>query len=71
MTDYHINVFYNDEDRGYIADVPDLEACAAFGASAEDALVGGRAREGSLAGRRPRSRSSASGTSLPSGDHVR
>jgi predicted RNase H-like HicB family nuclease len=38
MSDYHINVFYSDEDGGYIADIPDLEACSAFGATAEHAL---------------------------------
>ena len=31
MTDYHINLFYSDEDEGYIADIPDLDACSAFG----------------------------------------
>ncbi|MGI9003475.1 MAG: type II toxin-antitoxin system HicB family antitoxin [Pseudonocardia sp.] len=31
MTDYHINVFYSDADGGYIADIPDLEGCSAFG----------------------------------------
>ena len=30
MKDYHINIFYNDEDPGYIADIPDLEACFAL-----------------------------------------
>lgn len=39
MTDYHINIFYSDEDGGYIADVPDLDACSAFGASPEQALA--------------------------------
>jgi len=39
LSDYHINVFYSDEDRGYIADIPDLEACSAFGATAEEALA--------------------------------
>jgi predicted RNase H-like HicB family nuclease len=39
MKDYHINIFYSDEDEGYIADVPDLEACSAFGATAEEALA--------------------------------
>ena len=39
MSDYHINIFYSDEDAGYIADIPDLEACSAFGASAEEALA--------------------------------
>ena len=39
MTDYHINIFYSDGDGGYIADIPDLEACSAFGATAEEALA--------------------------------
>jgi predicted RNase H-like HicB family nuclease len=38
VKDYHINIFWSDEDQGYIADVPDLEACSAFGATPEDAL---------------------------------
>ncbi len=38
MKDYHINIFYSDEDGGYVADVPDLKACSAFGATAEEAL---------------------------------
>jgi predicted RNase H-like HicB family nuclease len=39
MRDYHINIFYSDEDRGYIADIPDLEACSAFGSTPEKALA--------------------------------
>ncbi len=39
MSDYHINIFYSEEDRGYIADIPDLQACSAFGHTAEDALA--------------------------------
>lgn len=31
MKDYHVNVFYSDEDGGYIADIPDLQCCSAFG----------------------------------------
>ena len=31
MKDYHINIFYSDDDGGYIADIPDLEYCSAFG----------------------------------------
>ncbi len=31
MRHYHINIFYSDDDEGYIADIPDLEACSAFG----------------------------------------
>lgn len=38
VKDYHINIFYSDEDGGYIADVPDLKACSAFGATAAEAL---------------------------------
>ena len=38
MSDYHINIFYSDEDQGYIADIPDLESCYAFGDSPEEAL---------------------------------
>lgn len=38
MTDYHINIFFSDEDGGYIADIPDLNACSAFGRTAEEAL---------------------------------
>ncbi len=53
MTDYHINVFYSDDDRGYIADVPDLEACSAFGTSPEAALAEvERAKEAWLAAAR-------------------
>ena len=26
MSDYHINIFYSEEDSGYIADNPDLES---------------------------------------------
>ncbi|MEK7815470.1 MAG: type II toxin-antitoxin system HicB family antitoxin [Pseudomonadota bacterium] len=38
MKEYHINIFYSEEDGGFIADIPDLEACSAFGATREDAL---------------------------------
>ena len=38
MKDYHINIFYSDDDGGYIADIPDLEACSAFGNSPAQAL---------------------------------
>jgi len=31
MRDYHINIFYSEEDEGYIADIPDLNACAECG----------------------------------------
>lgn len=38
MKDYHINIFYSEEDEGYIADIPDLPKCSAFGASPIEAL---------------------------------
>lgn len=38
MKDYHINLFYSDEDGGYIADIPDLKYCSAYGETPEEAL---------------------------------
>jgi predicted RNase H-like HicB family nuclease len=38
MKDYHINIFYSEEDEGYIADIPDLKYCSAFGETPEAAL---------------------------------
>jgi predicted RNase H-like HicB family nuclease len=38
MKDYHINVFYSEEDDGYIADIPDLKHCSAFGETPDEAL---------------------------------
>jgi predicted RNase H-like HicB family nuclease len=38
VRDYHINIFYSQEDGGYISDIPDLDACSAFGATPEAAL---------------------------------
>jgi predicted RNase H-like HicB family nuclease len=37
-TRYHINVFYSNEDKCYIADVPDLKYCSAHGESPEEAV---------------------------------
>ena len=39
MKDYHINIFYSEEDGGYIADIPDLRACSAFGKTPSEALT--------------------------------
>ena len=39
MSEYHINVFYSDEDRSWVADIPDLDACSVFGRTAEEALA--------------------------------
>ncbi|MEL6491503.1 MAG: type II toxin-antitoxin system HicB family antitoxin [Cyanobacteria bacterium J06634_6] len=38
MKDYHINIFYSEEDEGYIADIPDLTYCSAFGGTPIEAL---------------------------------
>jgi len=38
MKDYHINIFYSEEDQGYIADIPDLKNCSAFGHTPDEAL---------------------------------
>jgi predicted RNase H-like HicB family nuclease len=38
MKDYHINVFYSEKDECYVADIPDLKYCSAFGANPEQAV---------------------------------
>jgi predicted RNase H-like HicB family nuclease len=38
MSRYAIEIFYSDEDDGYIAIVPELPGCSAFGETEEDAL---------------------------------
>ena len=38
MNDYHINIFYSEEDECYIADIPDFVMCSAFGATPQEAL---------------------------------
>ena len=38
MKDYHINIFYSEEDQDYIADLPDLHYCSAFGETPMEAL---------------------------------
>ena len=39
MSDYHINVFYGEGDEGYVADIPDLDSCSAFGDTPQEALT--------------------------------
>ena len=39
MTNYHINVFYSEEDGAFVADIPDLEACSAVGPTPEAAVA--------------------------------
>jgi len=31
VSDYHIIIFYSEEDAAYVADIPDLDACSALG----------------------------------------
>ena len=38
MPKYAIEIFYSDEDEGYIAVVPELPGCSAFGDTEEAAL---------------------------------
>lgn len=62
---YHINVFWSERDQSWVADVPDLKPCAAFGDTPEEALAEARiamqgwlesAREGGLPIPEPRYR---------------
>ena len=39
MSEYHINIFFSDEDASWVADIPDLDACSAFGRTPEEALT--------------------------------
>lgn len=39
MQHYAINVFWSDEDGVWVADVPDLKACSAFGETRQQALA--------------------------------
>ena len=36
---YHINLFWSDADAAWVADVPDLRSCSAFGDSPAEALA--------------------------------
>ena len=39
MNRYHINLFWSDEDASWVADVPDLKSCSAFGNTPAEALA--------------------------------
>ena len=65
MRDYHINIFYSPEDEGYIADIPDLETCSAFGQTPEEALA--ELTEAREAWRRPPARRESRSQSLAIG----
>lgn len=36
---YHVNVFWHTPDQCWVADVPDLKACSAFGDTPQEALA--------------------------------
>lgn len=38
MAEYHINVFWSDEDGQWIAEIPDLKGCSASGDTPEGAV---------------------------------
>ena len=39
MSDDHVNLFWSDEDGCYVADIPDLAFCSAFGETPQEALA--------------------------------
>ena len=39
MQHYAINVFWSGEDQAWVANVPDLKSCSAFGATPEAAVA--------------------------------
>lgn len=39
MNDYHINLFWSQEDQAWVADIPDLQHCSALGATPQQALA--------------------------------
>ena len=39
MKDYHINIVFSQDDERYIADIPDLAMCSAFGRTPAEALA--------------------------------
>jgi len=36
---YHINLFWSEADGAWVADVPDLQSCSAFGDTPSEALA--------------------------------
>ena len=39
MDKFSVNIFYSEEDEGYIADISDLRFCSAFGKTPAEALA--------------------------------
>ena len=38
MKDYHINVSFSEENKCYVADIPDLRFCSVMGRTPEEAV---------------------------------
>ena len=38
MSEYHINLFWSEDDECWIADIPDLKFCSAHGETPDEAL---------------------------------
>ncbi len=62
--DYHINIFYSEEDQGYIADIPDLKYCSAYGETTRRGFKGSFDRQTSMVRSGKRKRKSNSTTSI-------
>ena len=39
MSEYQITVFFSDQDSGWIAEIPDLPGCSAYGDTPEQAVA--------------------------------
>ena len=39
MKDHTVHMFFSQEDDGYIAQIPELPGCSAFGTTQQDALA--------------------------------
>lgn len=39
MSEYEITIFYSEDDQGYIAEIPELQYCSAFGSTPQEALA--------------------------------
>ena len=65
MEDYHINVFYSEADQCYVADIPDLQYCSAFGETPEQALAEVRKAMEAWMERRERGRETGARASIP------
>jgi hypothetical protein len=66
LKDYHINIFYSEEDKVYIADIPDLSYCSSFVDTQEAALKDSSAGQNRMDGCCQGEGQTDSPTALPS-----